>query len=428
MSASRRALSIVGRISVDIAPLRESRPYRALWIGQLVSMVGRQITVVAVPYQVYQLTHSSFAVGALGFVQVVPLVAVSLAGGAVADRVDRRRLLLLTQVLLGGCSSLLAAGALLGTPPLGFVYAVTGAAAAVSAIDSPTRAAMIPNLVSRRQLPAAQMLNIALFQTSLIAGPALAGLVLSHAGLGAAYLIDVATFAAAVIALLMVPPQPPRGERREAPLAAIGRGLAFIARQPAVLGGFLIDLVAMIFGMRRALFPVLAATTFHAGAGGLGLLFAAPAVGAVAAALSSGWLSRRSRLGTVIVVSVAVWGASVAGFGLVSSLWPALALLAVGGAADTYSAVCRSTMLQTITPDELRGRLSSVYFMVVVGGPYLGDIEAGSVGSAVSPEASIVSGGAIVLLGTVAVAAGFPALLRYRQHPTTTEHRDTESR
>ena len=134
-----------------------------------------------------------------------------------------------------------------------------------------------------------------------------------------------------------------------------------------MLGGFLIDLVAMIFGMRRALFPVLAATTFHAGAGGLGLLFAAPAVGAVAAALSSGWLSRRSRLGTVIVVSVAVWGASVAGFGLVSSLWPALALLAVGGAADTYSAVCRSTMLQTITPDELRGRLSSVYFMVVVG-------------------------------------------------------------
>jgi MFS family permease len=298
------------------------------------------------------------------------------------------------------------------------IYLVVALAAAFAALDSPTRTAVIPNLVRRERLAGALSLNIVLFTTSLVAGPALGGLVIARFGLPAAYGVDVGTFAAAFIAVALLPPQPPGGTRREAPVAAVKRGLVFARRQPVILGGFAMDLAAMIFGMPRALFPVLALMTFHTGPGGLGLLYAAPGFGAVLAALSTGWISQARRLGRIIVVTIVIWGTAIIAFGFARELWVGLILLAIAGAADSFSAVCRTTIMQTLTPDDLRGRVTAVYYMVVVSGPYLGDLEAGGVATLFNPQISVVSGGALSLVGLAAAALAFPAVWRYRAaHP-----------
>ena len=401
-------------VAVDARALRESQPFRRLFFGQMISLVGRQITVVAVPFQVYSLTRSPLAVGLLGIVQAVPLIGGSLAGGAIADRFDRRRVLLVTQVGLGCCSGLLALGALMGHPPLLGIYAVVAIAALFGSVDSPTRTAIIPNMVGNDRLAGALSLNIVLFDTGLIAGPAIGGVVIAHLGLPAAYSVDVLTFSAALIAVALLPPQGRSSTERERPVAAVLRGLSFARHQPVILGGFAMDLAAMIFGLPRAVFPVLAATTFHAGAQGLGLLYSAPGVGAVVAALLSGPVTRSRRLGRIIVVAISIWGVAIIVFGYVGTLWVALVLLAIAGGADSFSAVCRNTIMQRIAPNELRGRLTSLYFMVVTGGPYLGDVEAGAVANAFGAEVAIVTGGALCLLGLGAAALAFPAVWRYR--------------
>ena len=402
------------QLAVDVRPLRESPPFRRLFTGQLVSLIGRQITVVAVPFQVYSLTHSPLAVGLLGLVQAVPLIAFSLLAGAVTDRLDRRRILMVTQLCLAACSGALLLVALNGHIPVAAIYVIVGVAAAFAAVDSPTRTAVVPRLVSGDRLTAALALNILVFQTSLVAGPALGGLVIAKLGLGGAYLIDVATFVAGFIAVWRLPPQPPAGEQHEAPVAAIRRGLAFARKEQAILGGFAMDLAAMIFGLPRALFPVLAATTFHVGPAGLGLLYAAPGVGAVLALLVTGWVSHAKRLGRVIVVTIAIWGVAIIAFGFARALVIGLVLLVVAGGADSFSAVCRNTIMQTLTPDDLRGRVTALYFMVVVSGPYLGDLEAGAVATVTTPQIAVVSGGVLSLLGLAAAAVRFPAVWRYR--------------
>jgi MFS family permease len=408
------ALRAFRTLAIDTRSLRESRPFRRLFIGQLISLIGRQITLVAVPFQVYALTRSPLAVGMLGLVQAVPLIAGSLAGGAIADRFDRRRVLLVTQIGLAMTSLLLAIGAFIGNPPLLAIYAVVGVAALVGSVDAPTRTAIIPNIVGLERLPGALSLNIVLFETALIAGPALGGLVIAHLGLPEAYSIDVLTFSAALIAVALLPPQGRSSAERERPVAAIMRGLSFARHQPVILGGFAMDLAAMIFGLPRAVFPVLAATTFHAGAQGLGLLYSAPGVGAVVAALASGQVTRSRRLGRIIVIAIIAWGVAIIAFGFTQSLWVALILLAVAGGADSFSAVCRNTIMQRIAPDELRGRLTSLYFMVVTGGPNLGDVETGIVANAFGPEVAIVTGGVLCLAGLGAAAAAFPSVWRYR--------------
>lgn len=416
-SRSRRLSLALTGVAVDIGSLRDSKAFRRLSAGQLVSLIGRQITTVAVPYQVYIATRSSFLVGLLGVAQVVPLITVSIVGGSIADRVDRRHLLLVTQLLLGLCSLALLIGAL-GHPPVVFVFVIVALASCVAALDSPTRTAIVPNLVSPERLAGALSINIAMFQSSLIAGPALGGIVIAHLGLAGAYLVDVASFAAALVAVWLLPPQPPRSTVREPMIAALRRGFAYIRRRRVILGTYAMDLAAMIFGLPRAVFPVLAATTFHAGAQGLGYLYAAPGLGAVLAALSSGWLSRSNRLGRVVVVSIAVWGVAIIAFGFVTALWIGLLWLAVAGAADSISAVCRNTIQQTLTPDELRGRLTATYFMVVVGGPFIGDFEAGLVAGVTSARVSVVSGGVLSLLGLVAAAVAFPQVWNYRGRAT----------
>lgn len=405
----------VGTLAVDARPLRDSAPFRRLFAGQLISLIGRQITVVAVPYQVYTQTHSPLAVGLLGLVQALPLIAFSLLAGAVTDRIDRRRILLVTQLALAACSAALLIGALSGRMPVAAIYAIVAVAAAFAAVDSPSRTAVVPRLVRREQLAGALSLNIVVFQTSLVAGPALGGLVIARFGLGGAYAVDVATFAAALTAVWMLPPQPPAGEHHEAPVAAIRRGLSFARSQPVILGGFAMDLAAMIFGLPRALFPVLAATTFHTGPAGLGLLYAAPGFGAVIAGLSTGWISRASRPGRIIVVTIAIWGCAIIAFGFAHALVIGLVLLGVAGGADSFSAVCRNTIMQTLTPDDLRGRVTSLYFMVVVSGPYLGDLEAGGVASLTTAQVSVVSGGVLSLAGLALAAFAFPAVWRYHR-------------
>lgn len=409
----------IRRLAVDVSPLRDSRDFRYLFVGQLISLVGRQITVVAVPYQVYVLSHSSLAVGLLGLVQLGPYVVCSLVAGSVADRIDRRVLLLWTQALLAGCSALLMLGALSGRPPLLFVYLVAGTAAGISAVDQPARSATVPNLVARAQLPSAISLNFALFQTGALAGPAIGGLVIARVGLPAAYGIDVATFAAAIVAVALLSPQVPAGRREESPWQALAAGFAFLRQVPVVMGGYALDLDAMILSLPRALFPAAALTIYHVSPAGLGLLYAAPGLGAVLGSFGSGFVRHLRHPGRAVLLAVVGWGLGILLFGLVASFALGLLFLAAAGAADAISAISRNTIQQTIAPDRLRGRLSAVGSMVVVGGPYLGDARAGAVATALSPELAIVLGAFTCLAGCALVPLVVPQLWSF---DITAEH------
>ncbi|HXF57392.1 MAG TPA: MFS transporter [Actinomycetota bacterium] len=412
-----RAGAFLRRLAIDVTPLRVSRDYRLLWTGQLISTVGRQVTLVALPFQVFQLTRSSLAVGLIGLAEVVPLVLSSVGGGPLVDRFDRRRLLLVTEVALAVTTSLLLVGALMGDPPVGYLYGVAALHAAISGLNWPTRSAVIPNVVSREQLPAAMALNQVLFNSSTIVGPALAGLLIAQ-GLPWAYGTDLASFVGSISAAALLRPLPParaEGQGARGGLGAVAEGFAYLRRQRLLVSTFVIDLVAMVFGMPRAVFPELAEEVFRVGAQGLGLLYSAPAVGALLGALTAGWVGRVRRQGVAVVAAVVVWGTGITAFGLSGDLFPlALLFLALAGAADVVSAVFRGTILQLTVPDALRGRISAVNMMVVAGGPRLGDVEAGAVASLVSPWFSVVSGGVACVVGALAVARWFPELRRYR--------------
>lgn len=400
---------------VDTTPLRESRDFRLIWISQLVAMVGRQMIVVGVPLQVYLLTRSSLAVGVLGLVQAVPLIAAGLYGGSLADHFDRRRLMVASKCGIGFTSVLLALGATGRWAPLWFIYAVSAVAGGLSTIDQSARAATVPRLVSRDRLPAALSLVQVLFQVAQTAGPGLAGLLIASAGLAWAYGADVACFVLSTLLLLPLGPQPTKGATGTFGWRAPVDAFAYVRRNPVVLGGFIADLDAMIFGLPRAVFPALATDVFRIGPVGLGLLYAAPGAGALIGSLLTGWVGRVRRQGTAVLISVAVWGAAITGFGLTGSvLWLGLLLLAVAGAADMISAVFRGTILQLSVPDHMRGRMSAFHSMVVTAGPRIGDLETGVVAAAFGPLFSVVSGGAICVLGVLVLAATFPALREQR--------------
>jgi MFS family permease len=371
---------------------------------------------VALPFQIYVQTHSALLTGLLGAAELGPLVAMALLGGALADRMDRRRLLLLDQVALVAVAAALCVEALLGDPPVLVLYVLGGLLAGFGALQNVARTAIVPNLVTRADMPAALAINFGLFQLTMVFGPGLGGLLIAAAGVAGAYAVDAVSCLALVAALRGLGPQLPAG-LGAAPAVRIRRsiaeGLAFVRRSPALLGSFAIDLSAMTFGMPRALFPVLAVSVYGAGAAGTGLLFAAVSAGAAVAALTTGWLDGARRLGLVAIAAVCVWGLAIAAAGFAGSLWPAAALLAVAGAADSVSAVCRSVINQTVTPDAMRGRMSSVFSLVVTSGPRLGDIEAGVVASLTSVRTSVVSGGVACVAGALVVAAAFPALVAY---------------
>jgi MFS family permease len=408
-------VGLLSRIAVDATPLRESRDLRLLIGGDVVAGLATQAALVALPYQVYVETKSAFLTGLLGAVELVPLVAMALLGGALADRHDRRRLLLIDQVGLAACSAGLAALAFAGPAPIALLFVLAGLLAGVGAVQHVTRSAIIPNLVAPQRLRAAVALDFGLYQLTLVLGPGLGGLVIAAFGVGAVYAANAVAALAIVAAVWAMAPQPPQG-RPEEPVAvrrSIAEGLRFVGGNRALQGSFAIDLLAMTFGMPRALFAVLSISVYHAGAGGTGLLYASVGAGATVAALTTGWLAHARRLGRIVIWSVVVWGAAIALAGLAGSLWLAALLLAIAGGADSVSAVCRTTINQTVTPDHMRGRMSSVYSLVVTSGPRLGDIEAGSVAALAGVRFSVVSGGVACLAGVGLILVAFPALLRY---------------
>ncbi len=401
-------------LALDVSPLRDSPAYRALWLGQIISLIGTNMRYVAVPWQVFRITGSTVAVGLIGLAEVVPLILVSLVAGAVADRREKRRLIGQTQLGLMGASFALAAVSLMDSPPLAAIYGLTALSSALNAIDRPARTAMVPDLVAPGKIPAAMALRQVVLTVTQVVGPLIAGLAIATLPLSTVYLVDGMTFVAALVSLRWIPRSIPIDPAAQPTMAAVREGLRFSLKTPLVLSIFVIDLVAMIFGMPRAVFPALAENTFHMGAGGLGLLYASVSVGALFSAVTTGWVTRVKHQGRAVLIAVTVWGAAVTLAGLsLHSLPLTLFFLAVAGAADVISAVFRGTMLLEATPKELLGRVSAVQIMVVTGGPRLGDVEAGLVAGAVGAPASVVIGGVACLVGTGLVAGAFRSMRDY---------------
>lgn len=389
------------RHAVDTRPLAVL-PYRRLLIGQGTSFVGSMLTQVAVPVQVFAITNSSFYVGLVSLGGLLPLVTLGIYGGAIADRVDRRRLSLVSSLV----SWLMTLGLLLLTlAGVHSVWAILGLVAVQSgafAVSSSSRGAIIPRIVPLDLVAAANTLSFTISTASGAVGPLLAGAVVGlHHGFVYAYTIDAVLFTAGLYANFRLPPIPPDPAGRSVSgMRAVGEGLRFIGSRPVLVMSFLVDIAAMVLAMPRSLFPEVAADRFH---GSVGLLYAAIPIGSVVAGLSSGWISRVRRQGVALVISIACWGACVAVAGLVRSLWLVLLLLAVAGAADLVSAVYRQTILQTYAPDEMRGRMQGVFTAVVAGGPRLGDLRAGAMASLTTLTISWTAGG-IACLALVVVA------------------------
>ena len=400
------------RVAVDLRPLRH-RDFRRLFVGGSVSMVGFQLTAVAVSVEMYDLTRSSLWVGLIGLAALVPLVVFGLYGGAVSDAVDRRQLLVASSYLTWVSTGGLLVHAVLG---LGEPVALLGLVALQSvgfAFSSPTRGAMVPRLVPLEQVAAANTLWSTSFGLSAVVGPLLAGAVLARSGFPVAYGIDAALFTAGLYAAHRLPPLPPLGEVTRPGIRSVVEGLAFIARHPVLLMSFAVDIVAMVMALPRALFPEIAEARFD-GPSSAGLLYAAIAMGSVTGGLLSGWIGHIRRQGAALVGAVAVWGLAVAAAGLAADLWLVVVLLGVGGAADLVSAVYRQTILQTYAPDEMRGRMQGVFIVVVAGGPRLGDVRAGAGAAAFGATVSWVGGGLTCVVLVLALAVAFPALRRYQ--------------
>jgi MFS family permease len=405
----------LSKIAVDVQPLRESRDFRLVTLGAVITGLGSQAALVALPYQVFVITGSAFLTGLIGLAELGPLVIASLFGGALADRFERRRLLLLCQYALVATAAALAVATATGPPPVWILFVLAAAMAGASAIERVVSSAIVPKTVSPEMLPSAISLTYGLYQLTMVVGPGFGGILISVFGLTTPYAVDAVSCLGMAGAAAMMSAQPPAviEGAHEPVFRSIRSGISYLRKLPAVTAGFVMDLCAMTFGMPRALFPVLALTVYHAGAAGTGLLYAAVAAGSTVAALTTGWMRHARYLGRIVLVCVALWGAFIAGAGLVDTIWPAAFLFALAGAADSVSAVCRSTMMQTLTPDEMRGRISSVFSLVVAGGPRLGDVESGSVAAIASPGFSVVSGGLICLASVGVVAIAFPQLAAY---------------
>ncbi|SFO02130.1 Predicted arabinose efflux permease, MFS family [Pseudonocardia ammonioxydans] len=420
-SLTARLTGLVRSTFADTTPLR-TPAYRRLWLAGIVTVIGAQLSVVAVPIQIYELTGSSAYVGLTGLFGLVPLVVFGLWGGAIADAVDRRVMLLFTGSGIALTSLALWVVAASGTGDVWFVLVLFALQSAMLAMNQPTRSAVIPRLIPPDQLPAANALNMTVVQVGAVLGPLLAGILIPLIGLATLYLIDAIALLATLWATWRLPPLPSSapadgGNRQKVGLRAVVDGFRYVGMHRILLVSFLVDVIAMGFGMPRVVFPEMAATTFGGSAeGGIeqGLLFAAIPLGMVAGGVLSGWLQRVRRQGVAVVVAICVWGGGVAVFGLTGSLFLAVLALAVAGAGDLVSSVYRSSMLQTVATDEMRGRMQGVFIVVVAGGPRLADLWHGPTAEAVGPGLTATLGGLAVIVGTLVVVWRFPEFLRYR--------------
>ena len=396
---------------VDIAPLRRHRDFRLLFFGQLVSFFGTMITSVAVPYQVYQLSHSVLFVGMLGLAELAAILVFALLGGALADAADRRLMVLLTEAGLMAGSLLLAGNSLLSHPVLWLIFAMVILQASIDAVQRPSLSAMLPRLVDVDELPAAAALGNVRGTLGMIAGPSLAGVLVAVAGLPVTYTVDVATFVIGLACLALMKEMPPPVDAARPSLRRVAEGMRYARSRPELIGTYVVDIVAMLFGMPMALFPAIAQTL--GGPSALGLLYAAPSVGAFVFAATSGWTRRIHRHGMGVIVAATVWGVAIIGFGVVPGLVAALAFLALAGAADSMSGVFRQTIWNQTIPDSLRGRLASIELLSYSVGPTLGNFEAGVVASLTSIRFSVVSGGILCVAGCVLCAVALPAFRNY---------------
>jgi MFS family permease len=369
--------------------------------------------------QVYDLTHSPFAVGLLGVAQMVPTLVVGLLGGPVADAVDRRKLVLVTSSCLAVVSAAFAAQAFAGLGQVWLLYALVAVQSSLSAVDRPARSTFIPSLLPARQLAAGLALDRLSFQIVLTAGPALAGLIAAapHLGLQACYLIDAVSFAAALYGVARLPAMRPHGGGTRPSPRAVAEGVSFIRRSKVLTGAFLTDLNATVFALPLALFPAINAERFGGDPRTLGLFMTAIGVGGLAGAAFSGPVGHVSRQGRAMLFTVAVWGAAFAGFAVAPGLWLTLGLLAVAGAADNFTVVFRVAIATSVTPDQLRGRVLAADYVVGAGGAQLGSLEAGALGSLTSPTIGALTGGLLTVLGTVVIGLALPAFTRYRRDP-----------
>ena len=404
----------------DVSPLRESPQFRRLFIGSLLSAIGSALTSFAVPLQVYDMTHSPFAVGAIGLASLVPVLALGLLGGSVLDAVDRRVLVLVCTGALAVTSAVLAAQAFAGLSALWLLYVLVAVESAISAVNIPARRTFVPSLLPASSLAAGIALNRLSFQVTIIVGPALAGLITAAAGghLQACYLIDVVSFGAALYGVAGLPAMAPQPGATRPGLAAVAEGLRFIRRSQVLAGAFLADLSATVFGLPVALFPAINAERFGGNPATLGLFTAAIGVGGLVSSALTGPVGRVVRQGLVMLVTVTIWGAAFAGFALSRSLWLTLAMLAVAGAADTFSVVFRSTIVQAVTTDGLRGRLTAAEYVVGMGGESLGRLESGALGSLTSPVISALAGGLATIGLAVVIGLALPGFARYRAGAT----------
>ncbi|MDQ1365528.1 MAG: hypothetical protein QOE57_1570 [Acidimicrobiaceae bacterium] len=400
------------RVLADLTPLRRHRDFRRILAGQALSALGAQATVVGVAYQAYRMTGSTLVVGLISLVQLGPLLAGTLWGGAIADAMDRRRLLLITVAVLTVSSVGLAVNASLHRPHLWPLFVLSAVTAGFQGVHAPTERAATPMIVPAAELPATLALQQIVFQLSIVAGPALAGVLIGTVGLNLVFWLDALTLALTWVITAFLPPLVPEGRTGRAGLASIVEGLRYLKGQRMLSATYLVDLDAMIFGMPRAVFPALALSVYGGGAATLGLLYAAPGVGALSGAVFTGWVSVVRHQGRAVICAVLVWGCAIAAFGLVGVLWVGLILLGVAGAADVVSAVFRGSILQTTVPEHLQGRLAGTYIAVVTGGPRLGDAEAGVAASIGGPQFAVWSGGLACVVGLGAIVWRVPQLWR----------------
>jgi MFS family permease len=398
-------------LGLDLAPLRSSRDFRLVFTGAGVSAVGSYLTYVSIPYQVYLLTNDPLMVGLLGLCEIVPLLFMAFVGGALADYVDRRRLVIIGEVAFTLLTTVLLVNALLGKPQLWIMFVVAALTTAIDGLQRPALDAIVPRLVDPVQIPAASVLNSLRMNVASLAGPALAGVLLATLPLAWVFAIDLGTFAVSLVCLAAVRAVPPPPTTDRPSLRSVGTGLRYAARRPELLGTYLVDINAMFFGMAQSLYPFVAAKL--GGPAVLGLLYAAPSAGSLLATLFSRWTGRVHRHGLAVVLAAGAWGLATVGFGLSATLWVAVACLVLAGAADMISGIFRMVIWNQTIPDHLRGRLAGIEMLSYTIGPTLGNARAGAMARITGIGGSIVWGGVACVAGTVALAATLPAFLRY---------------
>ena len=391
------------------------RDFRLLWMGQIVSVTGSQMQLAAINWHIYLLTRSALALGLVGACRAVPIILCSLAGGVVADVVDRRRLMIATQSVMLVCSAILALVTFRGLLHVWPIFLLTSIASAAWAFDTPARQALMPTLVPLKDFPNAVSLSMLMFQVGLIVGPPLAGFMLASHGPALVYTINAASFVAVILglALMRTSGRPEKDESQPTRISfdALLEGLRFVWRTPIIVQTMTLDFMATFFASANQLLPIFAKDILRVGAQGYGFLAAAPAGGAVVTGLVMARLGPLKKQGLLVIVSIAVFGAATIAFGLSRVFWVSWLVLAIGGAADTISTILRQTIRQLVTPNKLRGRMTSVNMIFFMGGPQLGEVEAGTVAALIGAPLSVVTGGAACLIAA-AIALGTAKNLR----------------